>query len=86
MRNNDQRQKNSQRQQPDERAPSAVAAVAVITGGANQRDEQEAEHRTDTCEQNRGRVRLTNENPETTDQEAPLKNPLKLLHVRAFFA
>lgn len=49
--NDDERQQDSQRQQPDEGPPPAVAAVAVVTGRADQRDEEEAEHRTDTCGQ-----------------------------------
>lgn len=57
VRNNAERQQHPQRQQPDKGAPAAIAAVTVITGGANQRDEEEAQHRTDACEQNQGHVR-----------------------------
>lgn len=42
-------QKDSQRKQPDERPPSAISAVAVVTGWANQRDKQEAKNWTNTC-------------------------------------
>lgn len=46
--NDEERQKNSQRQQPDEGPPSTVTAVALVTGRANQGDEKEAKNRTDT--------------------------------------
>lgn len=53
--NDEKCQKNSWRQQPDERPPFAITAVACVTSWANQRDKQEAEHWTNACEQKQGR-------------------------------
>lgn len=54
MGNDEERQKNSQRQQPDEGSPSTTTAVALVTGRANQRDEKQAKNRTDTWGYDRG--------------------------------
>lgn len=54
MGNDEERQKNSQRQQPDEGPPSTITAVALVAGQANQRDEKQAKNRTDTWSYDRG--------------------------------
>lgn len=59
MWDNEEAQQDSQAKHPDERSPSAIAAVPVVAGGSDQWDKNQAKDRSYPWKRERGGVRGT---------------------------